>query len=90
MTREELTNAIYKNHDKWSCPRDYDCDDTDLDECRKCAERQLAEYENSIRAEERRKCEEEFKSVLKRHWLNGTVAHRIIDEILAEYEKEGE
>lgn len=42
--------------------------------------------EMDVRADERQKCEEEFKQALKRYWLKGTVAYRVIDDVLAEYE----
>lgn len=48
------------------------------------------EWLERIRADERRKCEEEFKQALKRYCINGTVAYRVIDDVLTEYEKEQE
>lgn len=39
-----------------------------------------------IRAEEREKAIEECKEVVRRHWINGTVAHRIAEEIYEDLE----
>ena len=50
MTREELINVIYKSSDKSAtCPTSYCLEFMVKDNCLKCAERQLAEYEKQIR-----------------------------------------
>jgi len=55
MTRDNLIQAINDNCDAWSCPT-YNCDLPEEEGnsgacCLKCAERQLAEYEEKIRAD---------------------------------------
>lgn len=45
MTRENLIEAIDKNNDPWSCP-EAECNYS----CRECAEMQLEDYENKIKA----------------------------------------
>lgn len=54
MTRENLLQAIYDNEDDWSCQ--YTCphtmeEENPQDVCMKCAEKQLKDYEDKIRAE---------------------------------------
>lgn len=54
MTRKNLIGAIYDNEEEWSCA--YTCPHTMEEEnpeevCWRCAEKQLAEYEQQIRAE---------------------------------------
>lgn len=39
------------------------------------------------RADEREKTIEECKEVVRQHWINGTVAHRIAEEIYGDLEK---
>lgn len=49
MTREELINVIYKSSDKSAtCPASYCLEFMVKDNCLKCAERLLAEYEKQI------------------------------------------
>lgn len=55
MTREQLIKAIYDNDEQWSCP-DNPCDKPEEEGntgecCMKCAEEQLAWYEQKIRAD---------------------------------------
>lgn len=89
MTRGELIKAIFDSLVNWSCPRAHDCDDTDLDECMKCAERQLEEYENSIRAEERRKFAEWLtKSDYANGYFDTENGYVSVDKVLAKYEKQ--
>ena len=54
MTRENLIGAIYDNEEEWSCA--YTCPHTMEEEnpkevCWRCAEKQLSEYEQQIRAD---------------------------------------
>lgn len=54
MTRKNLIGAIYDNEEEWSCA--YTCPHTMEEEnpkevCWRCAEKQLAEYEQQIRAD---------------------------------------
>lgn len=48
MTREEIINVIYNRADKSTCPI-YCPEYTGRDNCTKCAEKLLAEYEKQIR-----------------------------------------
>ena len=55
MTREDLIKAIYDNAEIWSCPNS-DCGDKSAEEyrindCIRCAEKLLSEYDKQIRAE---------------------------------------
>lgn len=59
MTREDLIAIIYNDNSSISCP-EYSCDTSEEEAsfskcCMTCAERQLAEYEDKIRADEREK-----------------------------------
>lgn len=54
MTRENLIQAIYENTEDWSCqePCMHIMEEKDPSiVCRKCAEKQLAEYEAKVRAD---------------------------------------
>lgn len=67
MTRKELINAINSNEDAWSCP-EYYCDMPELEGnagecCLKCAEKQLKDYEDEIRAAAIDEC---FKKIEQR------------------------
>ncbi len=74
MTREELIKAIYK--DLGLCP-DPHCDFLEED-CLECGEKQLAEYEARIRAEERAKTIDEFVE---------SISESVLWDILAEVMK---
>lgn len=68
MTRENLLQAIYDNEDDWSCQ--YTCphtmeEENPQDVCMKCAEKQLKEYEDKIRADAIDDC----KTILKSHHM---------------------
>lgn len=59
MTREDLIAIIYNDNSSISCP-EYSCDTSEEEAsfskcCMTCAERQLAEYKDKIRADEREK-----------------------------------
>lgn len=69
MTRDELIEIISNDTSCFSCP-DYHCDMPEEEGntgecCRRCAEKQLAEYEEYIRADERKR----FAKQLAK-WLN--------------------
>lgn len=47
MDRSNLIQAIMDSHERWSCPNDKNCTHS----CRKCSEKLLKDYEDSIRKE---------------------------------------
>ena len=53
MTRENLIDMVYSNEELWSCPVSIKCEsnkeEATEEACRACAERQVAEYEKSIK-----------------------------------------
>lgn len=62
MTRDELIEIIYNDKSNHSCP-EYSCDMPEEEGntgacCLRCAERQLAKYEEDIRADERKRFSE--------------------------------
>lgn len=68
MTREDLVAIIYNDKSIKSCP-EYTCDTSEEEAnfevvCMTCAERQLNEYENKIRADERAKVIEKVKEIV--------------------------
>lgn len=45
------------------------------------------EYLEKVLADERNKAIEDCKEVVRQHWINGTVAHRIAEEIYGDLDK---
>lgn len=67
MTRDELIKAIYDSEEAWSCP-DRPCEIVDEsweNNCMKCAEKQLAEYEAKIRADAIDECRKILSAIFK-------------------------
>lgn len=87
MTRDNLVQAIYDNTDEWSCkspcPHIME-EENPKDVCMKCAEKQLAEYEQQLKAD----AIDEFKDILLTTPLVGKSIQQWIDDACKEV-KEG-
>lgn len=81
MTREELIDCINDDINPRTCP-EYSCNMPEEENnvgkcCRECAEKQLEDYEEKIRADERKKAEQEFQN--SDYW-NDYLAKVLADE----------
>lgn len=95
MTRDELIWIIFNDTSRYSCP-EYSCNMPEEEGntgecCRRCAERQIAKYEEDIRVDERKRFSEWLDKrfgIIMPSPLKGDNGYRSItpNELLEQYE----